>query len=140
MVMAIAPRKGVVNGKWEPLYRAWNNLRTRCNNQRTPDYAYYGARGITVCPEWASYEKFAADVGPHPGPGWTIDRIDNDKGYMPGNVRWATRLTQSRNRPYCRATDKATIIARWKAGERQVDIAADYGVTQIRISQICRGK
>ena len=138
----LVPRKGVVNGKWDPLYQAWRNMRGRCLSPNRPDYAYYGARGITVWPAWASYEQFAADVGPHPGVGWTLDRIDNDKGYLPGNVRWATRLTQSRNRPYCRVmeSDKPIIRKRWASGERQIDIAADYGVTQLRISQICRGK
>ena len=85
-------------GKRTPLYRLWMSMRSRCNNPNQKDYPYYGGRGITVCKRWDSYKQFAADVGPHPGGGMTLDRKNNSKGYSPGNVRWATRMEQRHNR------------------------------------------
>ncbi len=83
-------------------YRAWNNIKERCYNPNNPAYADYGARGITMDEEWrTSYTVFLAAVGRCPSPELTLDRIDNDRGYVPGNVRWATRLVQNNNkRPY----------------------------------------
>ncbi len=71
----------------------------RCHNDKHPQYERYGLRGIVVCDEWReSFSKFIADVGKKPEPHLTLERVDNDKGYEPGNVRWATRHDQYRNR------------------------------------------
>lgn len=76
-------------------YLSWASMRKRCNN---PKERGYGARGITVCDRWdKSFEAFLADMGPRPA-GMTIDRIDNERGYYPGNCRWASVFTQNRNR------------------------------------------
>jgi hypothetical protein len=70
----------------------------RCHNTRCVAYRHYGGRGITVCDRWrADFLDFFMDVGEAPTPKHTLERIKNDLGYMPGNVRWATRAEQSRN-------------------------------------------
>jgi hypothetical protein len=82
-----------------PEYNAWTNMKSRCLNPRHPHYKYYGGRGITVQPEWLeSFEAFLRDVGNRPGPGYSLDRVDVDGNYEPGNVRWATALQQRHNR------------------------------------------
>lgn len=131
-----------VDGRRTRLHYLWINMRNKCINPRHPDYRYYGERGIEVCDRWELYRLFAADVGPHPGPGWTLDRIDNDGHYEPGNVRWASRQTQARNRNYCKLTKiKADEIRNLYVNHhiRQVDLAKQFGVTQGLISQIIRG-
>lgn len=79
------------------LNRCWQLMRRRCNNPNSSEYPYYGARGIKVCARWDQYENFRDDMGEHPGEGYSIDRIDNDGGYEPGNCRWATRSQQTSN-------------------------------------------
>jgi hypothetical protein len=89
-------RHGVDYGS--KLYRTWRNAKNRCFNPKATKYPTYGAIGITMCDEWAnSYEAFAEAVGEPPSPTHSIDRIDNTKGYEPGNVRWATAKEQSNN-------------------------------------------
>lgn len=78
-------------------YIAWQNMIARCYRRSCRQYKDWGGRGITVCARWrASFEAFLADMGPVPD-GLTLDRIDNDGNYEPGNCRWADRSTQSAN-------------------------------------------
>lgn len=82
-----------------PEYNAWSSMKGRCHNPRDKGYPNYGGRGIEVCESWRnSYQAFLGDVGRRPGPGYSIDRIDVNGNYEPGNVRWATARQQVRNR------------------------------------------
>lgn len=89
-------------------------MRQRCADKNDVSYAIYGGRGIKVCPEWRSFEKFIADVGEKPTPAHTLDRIDPDGDYEPGNVRWATRKEQSANRRKGIYNRKGKIMAKEK--------------------------
>lgn len=80
------------------VYRRWTVMRQRCNSPRNKSYPDYGGRGITVCQAWQeSFATFLADMGEPPFPGASLDRIDNEQGYFPGNVRWASATEQARN-------------------------------------------
>ena len=82
-----------------PEYRAWRGIKDRCFRPSSHRFYNYGARGISMYPEWVeSFEKFYAHIGPRPGHGYSIDRINNDGHYEPGNVRWATAKEQAGNR------------------------------------------
>lgn len=78
-------------------FAIWSSMRQRCENPNSKQFSNYGGRGITVCERWQKFENFLADMG-EPAEGLTIDRNDNDKGYEPGNCRWATRIQQNLNR------------------------------------------
>lgn len=81
-----------------PEYMAWSAMLHRCSNPNSPFWKDYGGRGISVCAEWRDYERFLKDVGKKPSPHHSLDRIDNNGDYSPGNVRWATWKQQIRNR------------------------------------------
>ena len=82
-----------------PIYKKWISIRKRCNNPNAPDYKNYGGRGIKMCEEWdKDFLKFYEYVKPIYKPGLQIDRIDNDRGYEPGNIRFVTAKVNTNNR------------------------------------------
>jgi hypothetical protein len=76
--------------------KAWKDIQRRCNSPSCRDYRNYGARGIQCL--FPSFEDFLADAGPRPAQGYSINRINNEKHYEPGNVRWDDKTAQNRNR------------------------------------------
>lgn len=87
-----------VDGRIRREYWSWHNAKRRCSDPNNEKFHRYGARGISMCPEWLNdFGAFFAHMGPCPDR-HTLDRIDNDKGYEPGNCRWATASQQAFNR------------------------------------------
>ena len=106
-------KHGVAHGKE---WRAWSAAKQRCHNPKNPQYKNYGARGITMCEQWrTSFATFYAHLGPAPATGHqaTLDRIDNNGHYEPGNVQWVSMKVQ-------RANTRST---RWvELGDRRVSV------------------
>ena len=131
------------------VYNAWKDMRKRCTNRNQPQWKDWGGRGITICARWNSYENFAADMGPHPGKGWSLDRINNDGDYEPGNCRWANWKVQGRNRNYVRlspllaAEIRAKYVPRinqYYPGYGGIELAKEYGVGRTTIYHVLRGR
>jgi hypothetical protein len=82
-----------------PEYRAWAEMLKRCRYEKFKDFDLYGGRGIAVCEKWAdNYPAFLADMGLKPSAKHSLDRMNSNGNYQPGNCRWATKLEQGRNR------------------------------------------
>ena len=105
-------------------YKAWLSMHDRCNNPKSNGYHNYGGRGITVDPIWESFDQFLADMGPRPSSLYSLDRIDVNGNYAPGNCRWATAKEQANNRQHhnvVTAFGKTQTIQAW---------ADEYGMTR----------
>jgi len=85
--------------RWQitPEFRVWARMLRRCNYSRGSSYYRYGGRGISVCDRWSEFMNFFMDMGPRPSSKHSIDRINNDGNYEPGNCRWATQKEQCQN-------------------------------------------
>jgi hypothetical protein len=82
-----------------PEYSIWKGVKARCFNPKSKIFSYYGGRGITMVEPWRSnFASFLKDAGLRPSPRHQLDRIDNNRNYEPGNVRWVTRTQQCNNR------------------------------------------
>jgi lambda repressor-like predicted transcriptional regulator len=112
-----------------PEYRAWSAMRRRCNKHTCGFFYLYGARGINICPEWSSFKQFFADIGPRPGPEYSIGRIDNDLGYSPDNCRWENKEQQSRN------TRRSRLISYNGKTQCRKDWAEEYGIDNNTLKQ-----
>jgi hypothetical protein len=107
-------------GKYQAERRALKEARSRCLTPTNKDYADYGGRGIAVCAEWRGPDGFSAflnHIGPKPTSSHTLDRVDNSRGYEPGNVRWVDRIAQANNR-------RTSRMVEW---EGEVMTAAELG-------------
>ena len=93
------------------VYRSYQAMLDRCYDPKHVGYPRYGGRGITVCERWqSSFEAFCADMGPHPGHGYSLDRWPNRRGnYEPGNVRWGSRAQQRRNQDRRKAKPRVRV-------------------------------
>lgn len=100
VVSKIATTHGACkNGNRSNTYSIWSKMRSRCHNPSDKLYRYYGARGISVCKKWRNnYAEFVKDIGERPCKSLSLDRINNNGNYEPGNVRWATRDEQATNK------------------------------------------
>ena len=120
-----------------PIYKLWRGIQDRCYNPNDIHYEMYGARGIYMDDKWRnSFEAFASyisdNLGPRP-PGYTLDRIDNEGPYAPGNVRWATPKQQATNR-------RNSIYVEWREKTIPLSDAAretgiPYGVVFVRLKR-----
>lgn len=119
-----------------PTYQTWQDMKQRCTNPRSHNYARYGGRGITFCQRWASYANFLADMGER-APGMTIERIDNDGNYEPSNCRWATKAEQHLNQTRAGHAIKPTCARGHKLLGDNVLVAMQAG-RPVRICRTCK--
>ena len=108
--------KNITHGfSYHNFYTTWSSMLSRCNNPKSSGYYKYGARGITICEEWLDPKIFLdwCDLT-HPNmEGYTLDRIDNDKGYSPDNCRWADASTQNINKRLSKRNKSGYVGVSW---------------------------
>jgi hypothetical protein len=119
-------RHGHRTGGVTPTYSVWTSMIKRCTNPKTRSFDRYGGRGIKVCERWKKFENFLADMGERPKKGLSLDRINNDGHYEPGNCRWATLKEQARTS--CRVLEfagQSKTVAEW---------AVEFGISSSALS------
>jgi len=125
-----------------PEYRAWKAMKNRCYNSNLESWHRYGGRGIKVYGPWLTdFEAFFEHIGPRPSPKHSVDRIDNDGDYAPGNVRWATNKEQAASRCLTKLSDDdVAFIRHWiSRGHRSKHIAEAFSITDSYVRMIARG-
>jgi len=128
---------GAINGKHTRTYKCWCHLRDRCSNPNNKDYRNYGGRGIRVCARWLGREgfiNFLSDMGERPI-GKTIERMNNNGNYEPGNCRWATKIEQGNNtrkNVFIEYDGKRKTAAEW---EREMGLPPEVIAVRIRKGQ-----
>ena len=129
------------HGQESPTWVSWQSMLSRCRYPHRDTEAKHARRGITVCDRWRSFDDFLADMGERPA-GMTLDRIDNSRGYEPGNCRWATPREQARNTRRNRLsleTATEVAVARLR-GETCASIAKRYGISESLPREIVKGR
>ena len=124
-------------------YSTWISMRTRCCDPKHPTYERYGGRGITLDPRWLDFHVFLADMGLKPSKLYTLERVDNDKGYCRENCIWLLRRLQNRNQSTTKLTaDKAKAIRAIYArgGTTYRKLASAFGVGEGAIAAIITGR
>jgi hypothetical protein len=124
----------------DKVYRTWMGIKQRCHNPAHPSYRNYGGRGIVMCEAWrADFTAFSCHIGVPPTPEHSIERIDNDRGYEPGNVKWATRSEQARNRRNTLHWVALAIMRHLvRRGEQTKAVAESFGVWRTTVEKNCR--
>jgi hypothetical protein len=119
-------------------YKAWCNIKRRCYDKNVLDYKNYGGRGITVCDEWRDdFSAFYNHIGPAPARHLSVDRINNNGNYEPGNVRWATNHEQRINSRNCKLTiEQVQAIRTTGKGKPIRALMEEYGVSSSTIDKI----
>jgi len=125
-------------------YKAWQDMKYRCYNPNNKDYPNYGGRGIAVCDRWLeSFDNFLEDMGRKPGIKYSLDKIDNDGNYEPGNCRWATQKEQGYNKSTTKLTetDICKIKELFNSGRyTKISITNMFGVSSAHISDIIHNR
>jgi hypothetical protein len=123
-------------------YHIWYGMLDRCRNPNSISWKHYGGRGIAVCDRWLRFEEFICDMGKRPDPKMSLDRIDGDKGYEPGNCRWAAEIEQQRNRRGVKCNPEMAQMVRDGAvrGMSQGELANMAGLDRSGISRILSGE
>lgn len=133
----------LVKGKQTRLHTVWTNMINRCHKGYDKDFKNYGARGVVVCDEWRNdflvFHRWATDNGYSDK--LTIERIDNNKGYYPGNCRWATTAEQNRNTRATKLTRNQVIRMRsmFSAGEKVKNVAEVFKISPSHARSIKNG-
>lgn len=137
---AIGASKTTHNLSKTRAHNCWVHMRSRCLNPNSKNYIYYGGRGITICERWMKFENFYEDMGERPE-GMTLDRIDVNGNYEPGNCRWATDKEQMRNRRNTLCEEDVFEIRKMiQIGYTKKVIADIFSKSEITISRIKRGE
>lgn len=119
------------------IYKIWQGMKTRCLNKNDPNYKRWGAKGISICHDWLTFQIFYAwAVNNGYAAQLTLDRIDNDLGYTPENCRWTTQIVQFRNKKanILNMEKAEEIREKIKTGSRNKDLAVEYGCS---VQTIC---
>jgi hypothetical protein len=135
-------RHGHTNGlTYTPTYHSWQAMRARCRYVLRDCHKRYVGRGINLCSEWLNFENFLRDMGERPS-GTTLERINNDLGYGPGNCKWATPTEQARNTRrsklnFGQAVEVATLRL---LGFKCREIAERFGISESLPREIVKGR